>query len=185
MIAEIKKDAEERMKKTIETLKGEFIKIRTGRAHTSLLDHVSVSYYGSPMPLTQVANVTVLDNRTLGVTPWEKNMLSEVEKAIRNSDLGLNPTNVGNLLRVPLPPMSEERRRELVKVVKHETENVKVAIRNIRRDANAQLKGLVKSKDISEDDERGAEDVVQKVTDKYIKQVDQLLLDKEAELMEV
>lgn len=142
MIAEIKKDAEERMKKTIETLKGEFIKIRTGRAHTSLLDHVSVSYYGSPMPLTQVANVTVLDNRTLGVTPWEKNMLSEVEKAIRNSDLGLNPTNVGNLLRVPLPPMSEERRRELVKVVKHETENVKVAIRNIRRDANAQLKAL-------------------------------------------
>lgn len=185
MIAEIKKDAEERMKKTIETLKGEFIKIRTGRAHTSLLDHVSVSYYGSPMPLTQVANVTVLDNRTLGVTPWEKNMLSEVEKAIRNSDLGLNPTNVGNLLRVPLPPMSEERRRELVKVVKHETENVKVAIRNIRRDANAQLKALVKSKDISEDDERGAEEAVQKVTDKYIKQVDQLLLDKEAELMEV
>lgn len=185
MITEIKKDAEERMKKTIETLKGEFIKIRTGRAHSSLLDHVSVSYYGSPMPLTQVANVTILDNRTLGVTPWEKNMLSEVEKAIRNSDLGLNPTNVGNLLRVPLPPMSEERRRELVKVVKHESENAKVAIRNVRRDANAQLKALVKSKDISEDDERRAEEAVQKVTDKFIEQVDKLLADKEAELMEV
>jgi ribosome recycling factor len=185
MINEIKKDAEERMKKSIEALKAELIKIRTGRAHSSLLDHVTVPYYGSPMPLTQVANVTVLDNRTLGVTPWEKNMLSEVEKAIRNSDLGLNPTNMGNLLRVPLPPMSEERRRELVKVVKHETENAKVAIRNIRRDANTHLKALLKSKDVSEDDERRAQDGIQKVTDKFIEQVDKLLVAKEAELMEV
>lgn len=185
MIDLIKKDAEDRMHKSVEALKAEFVKIRTGRAHTSLLDHVRIEYYGSEMPINQVANVTVLDIRTLGVTPWEKNMTGKLEKAIRDSDLGLNPTSLGDTLRVPLPPMTEERRRDLVKVVKHETEAARVAIRNIRRDANHDLKNLVKDKEISEDDERRAEDVIQKLTDKYVAKVDEALTEKEAELMEV
>ncbi|OUD15732.1 ribosome recycling factor [Thioflexithrix psekupsensis] len=181
----VKKDAEERMHKSVDALKAEFVKIRTGRAHTSLLDHVKVDYYGSEVPLNQAANVTVLDIRTLGVSPWEKNMVGKIEKAIRDSDLGLNPTNLGDTLRVPLPPMTEDRRRELVRVVKHETETARVAIRNIRRDANHELKNLVKDKEISEDDERRAEEVIQKLTDKYVAKVDEALAEKEAELMEV
>ncbi len=185
MIEMIKSDAEEHMKKSIESLKAEFIKIRTGRAHTSLLDHIQVDYYGSHVPINQAASVTVIDNRTLGVTPFEKALLSTIEKAIRDSDLGLNPTNVGTLLRVPLPPLTEDRRRELVKVVKHESETARVAIRNIRRKANGDLKDLLKDKDISEDEERRAQENVQKLTDKYIAQIEKALEDKEAELMEV
>jgi len=184
-VEKVKKAAEERMKRSLEALKGEFIKIRTGRAHTSLLDHLTVPYYGAQVPLKQVANVTVLDPRTLGVTPWEKNLLGAVEKAIRDSDLGLNPTNLGNLLRVPLPPMTEERRRDLIKVVRHEAEGARVAIRNIRRDANHELKVLVKEKQISEDEEHKAEEQIQKLTNQYIGKVDTLLSEKEAELMEI
>lgn len=181
----VKQDAQERMQKSVETLKAELIKIRTGRAHTSLLDHIMVPYYGSDVPLKQVATVNVLDVRTLGVSPWEKKLVTAVEKAIRNSDLGLNPTNVGDLLRVPLPPMTEERRRDLVKVVRHEAENARVAIRNIRRDANHELKNLQKDGDISKDEEHHAEEIIQKLTDKLIAQVDSVLAAKEAELMEV
>lgn len=185
MIDLIKTDADTRMHKSVEALEGEFIKIRTGRAHTSLLDHVTMHYYGTETPINQVANITVLDPRTLGVTPYEKAMVATVEKAIRDSDLGLNPTNVGTLLRVPLPPMTEERRRELVKVVRHEAEGARVAVRNIRRDANHELKGLIKEKEISEDDERRAQETIQKLTDKFIAQIDNILADKENELMEV
>lgn len=180
-----KKNAETRMKKSIDALKAEFIKIRTGRAHTSLLDHVKVTCYGSEMPINQVATITILDNRTLGVSPYDKNTVSTVEKAIRDSDLGLNPTNAGGVLRVPLPPMTEERRKELVKVVKHEAETAKIAIRNVRRDANGELKALVKDKSISEDEEKRAEEVIQKLTDKYIAEVDTHFSEKEHELMEV
>ena len=185
MLALIKTDAKERMHKSIEALKAEFVKIRTGRAHPSLLDHIIVPYYGNPVPINQVANITTLDIRTLGVTPWEKNMVSIVEKAIRDSDLGLNPTNLGNLLRVPLPPMTEERRRELVKVVRHEAEGAKIAIRNIRRDANHELKKLLKDKEISEDNEHRVQEEIQKLTDQFIAQVDTVLATKETELMEV
>ena len=185
MIEMIKKDAEERMKKSVEALKAELMKVRTGRAHTSLLDHIVVPYYGSDVPINQVANITVLDSRTLGVSPYEKNLVSTVEKAIRDSDLGLNPTNVGQLLRVPLPPMTEERRRELVKVVRQEAENGRVAIRNIRRDANHELKGLLKDGEISKDEERKAEEQIQKLTDQFIKKLDTALAEKEAELMEI
>ncbi|MEK7991279.1 MAG: ribosome recycling factor [Thiotrichaceae bacterium] len=185
MMQMVQDDAKERMGKSIESLKHEFVKIRTGRAHTSLLDHIKVDYYGSEVPIAQAASVTILDSRTLGVTPFEKAMLSTVDKAILNSDLGLNPTNVGNMLRVPLPAMTEERRRDLVKVVRHEAENAKVAVRNIRRDANNEFKKLLKDKDISEDDERRAEDIVQKLTDKYISKADEVLKEKETELMEV
>ena len=185
MIEMIKTDAEERMKKSVEALKAELIKVRTGRAHTSLLDHIVVPYYGSDVPINQVANITVLDSRTLGVSPYEKNLVSTVEKAIRDSDLGLNPTNVGQLLRVPLPPMTEERRRELVKVVRQEAENGRVAIRNIRRDANHELKGLLKDGEISKDEERKAEENIQKLTDQFIKKLDTALAEKEAELMEI
>ncbi len=185
MMEEINLDAEDRMHKSIESLKHEFVKIRTGRAHTSLLDHITVPYYGVETPLNQVANVTVLDPRTLGISPWEKTMVGPVEKAILASDLGLNPATVGTLIRIPLPPMTEERRKELVKVVRHEAENAKVAIRNIRRDANQHLKGLVKDKEISEDEERRAEENIQKLTDKWIAEADHLLAAKEAELMEV
>ncbi len=184
-IEQLRKDLEVRMGKSVDALKAEFVKIRTGRAHTSLLDHVMVPYYGNQVPITQVANLTVLDPRTLGVTPWEKSMVSVVDKAIRDSDLGLNPTNVGNLLRVPLPPMNEERRKELVKVVRHEAEGGRVAIRNIRRDVLHELKTRVKNKEISEDDERRQEDVVQKLTNLYIGKIDSILTEKEAELMEV
>ncbi|NJO15425.1 MAG: ribosome recycling factor [Thioploca sp.] len=181
----MKTDAKERMHKSIEALKAEFIKIRTGRAHPNLLDHITVPYYGNLVPINQVANITILDIRALGVTPWEKNMVSIVEKAIRDSDLGLNPTNLGNLLRVPLPPMTEERRRELVKVVRHEAEGAKIAIRNIRRDANHELKKLLKDKEISEDNEHRVQEEIQKLTDQFITQVDTVLATKEAELMEV
>jgi ribosome recycling factor len=185
MLALIKSDAQERMHKSIEALKAELVKIRTGRAHPSLLDHITVSYYGNSVPINQVANITALDIRTLGVTPWEKPMVAVVDKAIRDSDLGLNPINLGNLLRVPLPPTTEDRRKELVKVVRHEAEGAKVAIRNIRRDANHDLKKLLKDKEISEDDERRAQDNIQKLTDQFIAQVDVVLAEKEQELMEV
>ncbi len=179
------KDAEERMHKSIKALKAEFIKIRTGRAHTSLLEHILVPYYGNDTPINQVANINVLDSRTLGVTPYEKTMVGTVEKAIRDSDLGLNPTNVGNLLRVPLPPMTEERRRDLVKVVRHEAEGARVAIRNIRRDANQDFKELMKEGDISKDEAHHSEELIQKLTNKFIAEVDAVLHEKEAELMEV
>jgi len=185
MIDMVKKDAEERMQKSVTALKDELTKIRTGRAHTSLLDHVTVPYYGADTPLNQLANITVLDSRTLGVTPFDKSTLGTIEKAIMTSDLGLNPTNVGTLLRIPLPPMTEERRRELVKVVKAEVENARVAVRNIRRDANHDLKSLVKDKEISEDEERKGEESVQKLTNQHIAKVDEMLAAKEAELMEV
>ncbi len=184
-VAELKKDAEARMKKALEVLKEELTKIRTGRAHTGILDHVMVEYYGSEVPIPQVANVTLLDARTLGVQPWEKHMLSKIEKAIRESDLGLNPANMGDMLRVPMPPLTEERRRELTKVVRHEGEQARVAIRNVRRDTNAALKELQKKKLITEDELRRAEEEVQKLTDRYIKEVDAAIEKKEHELMQI
>jgi ribosome recycling factor len=185
MINDIKKTAEDKMKKSVEALKTEFTKVRTGRAHAGLLDHVKVDYYGSLMPINQVANISVMDAHTLGVTPWEKKMGGAIEKAIRDSDLGLNPAAVGDLVRVPIPAMTEERRRELVKVVRHETEAAKVAVRNIRRDAIAHLKELLKNHEIGEDDERRAQDETQKLTDKYIAEMDKVLADKEKDLMAV
>jgi ribosome recycling factor len=182
-IADVKKSAEQKMQKTLETLKTDLGKVRTGRAHTGLLDHIMVDYYGTPTALPQVANVSVLDARTLGVAPWEKKMAPIIEKAIRDSDLGLNPGSMGDVVRVPMPALTEERRKELIKVVKGETENARVAVRNIRRDANHQLKELLKS--ISEDDERRAQDDVQKLTDRYIAEVDKALAAKEADLMAV
>lgn len=185
MLNDIKKDAEVRMQKSIEALKAAFVKIRTGRAHPSLLDHVTVDYYGSPVPLSQVANVSAEDARTLTVTPWEKPMVAVIEKAILNSDLGLNPNSAGTTIRVPLPPLTEERRKDLVKVVRGEAEGARVAIRNIRRDANDKLKALQKDKQISEDEERRGQEAVQKVTDQYIKEVDVVLERKEQDLMAV
>ncbi len=185
MIDEILKDAEERMNKSIAALQNELAKIRTGRAHPSLLDHVMVEYYGSEVPISQVANVNVDDPRTLAVTPWEKDMVGKVEKAIMTSDLGLNPVTAGNVIRVPMPPLTEERRRDLVKVVRQELEAGKVAVRNIRRDANSDLKELEKAKEISEDEERRAQEQVQKLTDKAIKQMEEVLAVKEKELMEI
>lgn len=183
MISDIKKSAEDRMRKSIEALKTEFSKVRTGRAHAGILDHVKVEYYGSLVPVSHVANVSVLDAHTLGVTPWEKKMAQTIEKAIRDSDLGLNPVSVGDLIRVPIPPMTEERRKELVKVVRSEAEAAKVAVRNIRRDAIAQLKELLKNREISEDEERRAQDEVQKITDRHIAEIDKLLSNKEKDLM--
>lgn len=185
MIPELKKTAETKMQKSLEALKHDLAKVRTGRAHTGLLDHIMVDYYGSPMPINQVANLTLVDARTIGVQPWEKNMLQKVEKAIRESDLGLNPANQGDLIRVPMPPLTEERRRELAKVVKHEGEAAKVAVRNLRRDANHHLKEMLKAKEISEDEERRAQDDIQKLTDRYIAEVDKMLAVKEADLMAV
>ncbi len=185
MIEEIKQDAEARMGKSIESLKHELGKLRAGRAHPSLLDQISVDYYGNPTPLNQVSNVTATDARTLTVVPWEKSMVQPIEKAIMESDLGLNPATAGETIRIPLPPLTEERRRDLVKVVKSEGENAKVAVRNIRRDANSDFKDLVKEKEISEDDERRAEADVQKLTDKYVAEVDQLVKAKEEDLMEI
>ncbi|HPE60415.1 MAG TPA: ribosome recycling factor [Thiolinea sp.] len=185
MIDDILQDAEQRMQKSIEALKGELAKIRTGRAHPSLLDHVTVDYYGTPTPLGQVANISIEDARTLSITPWEKPMVSVIEKAILTSDLGLNPATAGTVIRVPVPPLTEERRRDLVKVVKNEVESAKVAIRNIRRDANSDFKTLEKEKAISEDDERRAEDRVQKLTDKYVGEVDTVFEKKEKDLMEI
>jgi ribosome recycling factor len=185
MIAEIKKSAEQKMQKSLEALKLDLGKIRTGRAHTGLLDHVTVDYYGNPTAINQVANINLADARTITVAPWEKKMLGAIEKAIRHSDLGLNPATVGELIRVPMPPLTEERRRDLTKVVKHEGEAARVAMRNIRRDANAHLKDLLKEKKIAEDEERRGQDDIQKLTDRYIAEIDKLLQAKEAELMAV
>ena len=185
MIEDILKDAETRMGKSVDSLKSELTKIRTGRAHPSLLDQVSVDYYGNETPINQVANVTVEDSRTLAVAPWEKQMVPVVEKAIINSGLGLNPATAGNLIRIPMPPLTEERRRELVKVVKGEGENTKIAVRNIRRDANSDFKDMLKDKDISEDESRDAEDSVQKLTDKFVAAIDDVIAVKEKELMEI
>ncbi|MCW8919760.1 MAG: ribosome recycling factor [Gammaproteobacteria bacterium] len=185
MISDIQKDAERRMQKSIETLKTELAKIRTGRPHPSLLDHVTVDYYGSQVPLSQVANINVEDARTLSVTPWEKPMVSVVEKAILKSDLGLNPSTSGSVIRVPMPPLTEERRRDLARVVKSEGEQAKVAVRNIRRDANSDFKSLLKDKQISEDEARGAEDTIQKLTDKYVAAIDVVLQEKEQDLLSI
>jgi len=185
MIPELKKTAEAKMQKSLEALKNDLQKIRTGRAHTGLLDHVMVDYYGSPVPVNQVANITLIDARTIGVQPWEKPMLQKVEKAIRDSDLGLNPASQGEIIRVPMPALTEERRKEMIKVVKQEGEGAKVAIRNLRRDANAHLKDALKKGEIPEDAERKAQDDVQKLTDKYIAEVDKMLATKEAELMQI
>ncbi|MBK7898163.1 MAG: ribosome recycling factor [Azonexus sp.] len=185
MIAEMKKTAEHKMQRTLEALKTDLAKVRTGRAHVGLLDHVQVDYYGSPVPVNQVANITLIDARTLGVQPWEKNMVQKVEKAIRDCDLGLNPAAQGDIIRVPMPALTEERRRDLTKVVRHEGENAKVAIRNLRRDANTHLKDALKKHEIPEDDERRAQDDIQKLTDRYVAEVDKILAQKEAELMQV
>lgn len=185
MLNEIEKDATTRMEKSIISLQHDMTKIRTGRAHPSLLDHIKVDYYGQETALSQVASITVSDSRTLLVTPWEKQMVPMVEKAIMISDLGLNPATSGTAIRVPLPPLTEERRRDLTRVVKSESENARVAIRNIRRDANTQLKNLLKAKEITEDDERRVQENIQKLTDRFIVQIDKLLQEKEAELMEV
>ncbi len=185
MIDDIQKDTNTRMGKSVESLVLDLAKLRTGRAHPSLLDHLTVSYYGSDVPLSQVANINVEDARTLTITPWEQNMVAPVEKAIMNSDLGLNPNTAGNVIRVPMPPLTEERRKDMIRIVRQEAENARVAIRNIRRDANHHLKDLVKEKLASEDDERRAEEQVQKLTDQHIKEIDELLEKKEADLMEV
>jgi ribosome recycling factor len=183
MIDDIQKRTSERMKKSIESLKHELAKIRTGRAHPSLLDHITVSYYGNEVPLSQTANIVVEDARTLTVTPWERNMVQTIEKAILTSDLGLNPSTAGTVIRVPMPPLTEQRRRDLTKVVRAEAEGAKVAIRNIRRDSNAELKAALKDKTISEDQERRGQDQIQKLTDQFIKEVDAILAEKETDLM--
>jgi ribosome recycling factor len=185
MIADVKKSAEQKMQKSVEALKADLGKVRTGRAHTGLLDHIQIDYYGTPTPINQVANVNLVDARTIAVSPWEKRLAPAIEKAIRDSDLGLNPATVGEVVRVPMPALTEERRKDLIKVVKHEAENARVAVRNIRRDANAHLKDLLKDKKISEDDERRAQDDIQKLTDRYIGEVDKLLHAKEADLMAI
>ncbi len=185
MIADVKKTAEQKMQKSLEALKTDLSKVRSGRPHTGLLDHITVDYYGSPVPLSQVANVTLADARTIGIIPWDKKMMGGIEKAIRDSDLGLNPMSVGEMVRVPMPPLTEERRRDLTKIVKQEAESVRVAMRNIRRDANTQLKDLEKEKEISTDDERRGQDEIQKLTDRYIAEIDKLLQVKEVELMAV
>ncbi|MBT8141444.1 MAG: ribosome recycling factor [Deltaproteobacteria bacterium] len=184
MLDEIKSDASQRMQKSIESLKQQLKKMRTGRANTSLLDHLKVDYYGSEMPLNQVANISVEDARTLMVSPWEKAMVPVVEKAIMNADLGLNPATAGTVIRVPLPPLTEERRRDMIKLVKNEGENAKIAVRNIRRDALSDSKELLKEKEISEDDDRRMQDQVQKITDDCVKNIDELIKSKETELME-
>lgn len=185
MIKEIIKDAGVRMGKSIESLKLALVKVRTGRAHPSLLDHLVVDYYGSDVPISQVANINVEDARTLMISPWEKQMVQPIEKAIMKSDLGLNPATAGTTIRIPMPPLTEETRRDLVKVVRQDGEAAKVAIRNIRRDANSDFKSLLKEKDISEDEERDAEGEVQQLTDKYVSEVDKVLAEKEKDLMEV
>ncbi len=185
MISDIEQDAATRMGKSVTALGGEFSKIRTGRAHPSLLDQIVVSYYGSDTPLSQVANVAIDDSRTLKVTPWEKSMVQAIEKAILSSGLGLNPATTGEVIRIPLPPLTEERRRDLVKIVKQEAENARVAIRNIRRDANSEIKEALKEKLISEDEAHAGEDKIQKLTDKNIKEVEKLLEEKEADLLSI
>jgi ribosome recycling factor len=185
VLNEIKKDASSRMAKSVASLRQELTKIRTGRAHTSLLDHITVEYYGSEVPLNQVSNVGVEDSRTLTVTPWEKDMVVKIEKAIMASDLGLNPATAGTVIRVPLPPLTEERRKDMIRVVRNEAEGGRIAIRNIRRDAIHDVKELLKEKMIGEDDERRAEEEIQTITDKYIAEIDKTLAEKESELMEV
>ena len=183
MVNDILKDAEERMEKSLVVLAGDLAKIRTGRAHPDILAHLSIDYYGVDTAISQAANITVLDARTLGITPWEKGLAAKIEKAIISSDLGLNPTNLGDTLRIPMPALNEERRRELVKLVKSETENGKISVRNIRRDANGDIKELLKEKEISEDDAKRAEDNIQKITDKMVASADELSAKKEQELM--
>ncbi|MBI3523602.1 MAG: ribosome recycling factor [Betaproteobacteria bacterium] len=183
MIAELKKTTEQKMQKSLEALKNDLGKVRTGRAHPGILDHVQVDYYGSMAPISQVANITLIDARTIGVQPWEKPMIAKVEKAIRDADLGLNPATQGDVIRVPTPALTEERRRELIKMVKHEAENAKIAVRNQRRDANTHLKEALKKKEISEDDERRIQDEIQKLTDRYVVEIDKMLADKEKDLM--
>ena len=184
-VSEVKQNADQKMKKSIESLQHDLAKVRTGRAHPSLLDQIHVDYYGSPTPLSQVANLTLIDARTIGVQPWEKNMFNPVEKAIRESDLGLNPASMGDIIRVPMPALTEERRKEMVKVVKQEAEGAKMAVRNIRRDANEQLKKLLKDKAVTEDEERRAQDDVQKMTDKFVAEIDKMITEKEAEILKV
>lgn len=185
MIAELKKNTEARMKKSVEAFKADLAKVRTGRAHTGLLDHISIDYYGTPTPLQQVAKVTLIDGRTIGVSPFEKKLCSVIEKAIRDANLGLNPAAAGDTIRVPMPSLTEERRKELAKVVHKEAETARIAIRNLRRDANSALKEALKEKEVSENDERRAQDEVQKLTDRHIAEIDALLKQKEAELMAV
>ncbi len=185
MIADLKKTTEAKMQKTADKLRTDLAKVRTGRAHTGLLDHVQVDYWGSMVPVSQVANITLIDSRTIGVQPWEKPMVAKVEKAIRDCDLGLNPASQGDLIRVPMPMLTEERRKDLIKVVRGETEEARVAMRNVRRDANEQMKRAIKDKEISEDDERKGQDDIQKLTDKYIAELDKQLTDKEKELLTV
>jgi ribosome recycling factor len=185
MISELKKVSESKMEKTLESLKNDLQKVRTGRAHTGLLDHVQVDYYGSMVPVNQVANVTLVDARTIGVQPWEKSMAQKIEKAIRDSGLGLNPASQGEIIRIPMPALTEERRKEMIKIVRNEGEAAKVAVRNVRRDANTQLKDALKKHEIPEDDERKAQDDIQKLTDRNIVDVDKMLAQKEAELMQV
>lgn len=184
-VADVKKSAQDRMTKSLETLRGDLAKVRTGRAHTGILDHVTVDYYGNPTPITQVANLTLVDARTIGVQPFEKKMAAAIEKAIRDADLGLNPAAQGDMIRVPTPALTEERRKEMVKLAKGEAEDAKVAVRNIRRDANEGLKKLVKDKAISEDDERRGTDEVQKLTDKFIADIDKMVTEKEKEILTV
>ena len=184
-IADIKKTAEQKMNKTVEALKSDLGKVRTGRAHPGIIDHVMVDYYGTMMPIGQVANVTLADGRTISVQPWEKKMVGPVEKAIRDSDLGVNPATHGDVIRIPMPPLTEERRRDLTKIVRHEAEDARVATRNVRRDANDHLKRLLKDHAVSEDDERKAQDEVQKMTDRHVAEIDQMLQQKEADLMAV
>ncbi|MEY3202696.1 MAG: ribosome recycling factor [Pseudomonadota bacterium] len=185
MIADLKKTTEQKMQKSIEALKNDLGKIRTGRAHAGMLDNIQVEYYGSPVPLTQVANINLIDARTIGVSPWEKKMIQTVEKAIRESDLGLNPSTTGDVIRVPMPALTEERRRELIKVCKADAEGARVAVRNLRRDANTALKDALKAKTISEDDERRAQDDIQKLTDRYVAEVEKVLAAKEQDLLQV
>jgi len=185
VIEDIKKDAGERMDKSVAALRQELTKLRTGRAHTSLLDHITVDYYGSEVPLNQVSNVNVEDSRTLTVSPWEKDMVKPIEKAIMNSDLGLNPATAGTIIRVPLPPLTEERRKDMIRVVRNEAEGGRVAIRNIRRDAISDIKDLMKEKMIGQDDEHRAEDEIQVITDKHVATIDEILAQKESELMEI
>ncbi len=185
MLDEIKKDAGDRMAKSVASLKQELTKLRTGRAHTSLLDHITVEYYGSQVPLNQVSNVGVEDSRTLTVTPWEKNMVAVIEKAIMNSDLGLNPASAGTVIRVPLPALTEERRKDMIKIVRHEAEGGRIAVRNIRRDALSDVKVLLKGKKIGQDEDHRAHDEIQAITDKHVAQIDEVLAEKESELLEI
>ncbi len=184
-IAEIRKTTEQKMNKSVEALKHDLTKIRTGRAHTGLLDHIQVDYYGTLVPLAQVANVGLADARTISIQPWEKKMVQPIEKAIRESDLGLNPATTGDVIRVPMPPLTEERRKELTKVVRHEGENARVAVRNLRRDAITHLKELLKKKEVAEDEERRAQEEIQKMTDRHIADIDKLVAEKEKEIMTV